>query len=55
MILLDIDGILTKSNLLYFILPRIRINWNHWGIIELINKMNVRGYKKVYLIAKAFF
>ena len=55
MILWDIDGTVTKSDILGVILPRIGINWNHEGVIELINKMNENGYKIVYLTARAIF
>ena len=55
MILWDIDGTVTKSDILGVILPRIGINWNHDGVIELINKMHENGYKIVYLTARAIF
>ena len=55
MILWDIDGTVTKSDVLGVILPRIGIDWNHDGVIELIDKMSIGGYKIVYLTARAIF
>lgn len=55
MILWDIDGTVTKSDLLGVILPRIGIDWYHDGVIDLINKLNKNGYKIVYLTARAIF
>ena len=55
MILWDIDGTVTKSDLLGVILPRLGIEWNHDGVIELIDKLSCNGYKIVYLTARAIF
>jgi len=55
MILWDIDGTITRSDVLGVILPRLGFNWNHEGVIELIDKMNNNGYKIVYLTARAIF
>ena len=55
MILWDIDGTITRSDVLGVILPRLGFNWNHDGVIELIDKMNNNGYKIVYLTARAIF
>ena len=55
MILWDIDGTVTKSDILGVILPRIGIDWNHDGVIELIDRMSSHGYKIVYLTARAIF
>lgn len=55
MILWDIDGTITKSDVLGVILPRLGFDWYHEGVIELIDKMNNNGYKIVYLTARAIF
>ena len=55
MIIWDIDGTVTKSDVLGVILPRIGIDWNHDGVIELIDRMSSHGYKIVYLTARAIF
>ena len=54
-ILWDIDGTITKSDILGVILPRLGINWNHENVIDLINKLNSNGYKIIYLTARAIF
>ena len=54
-ILWDIDGTVTKSDLLGVILPRLGIDWNHDGVIELIDKLSFNGYKIIYLTARAIF
>ena len=54
-ILWDIDGTITKSDILGNILPRIGIEWYHDNVIELINKLYNNGYKIIYLTARAIF
>jgi phosphatidate phosphatase PAH1 len=54
-ILWDIDGTITRSDILGVILPRIGINWSHDDVIELIDKMAKNGYKIIYLTARAIF
>ena len=54
-ILWDIDGTITKSDILGVILPRIGIDWNHDNVIELINKLSENNYKIIYLTARAIF
>ena len=54
-ILWDIDGTITKSDILGVILPRIGIDWNHDNVIEFINKLYDNGYKIIYLTARAIF
>ena len=55
LILWDIDGTITKSDILGVILPRIGINWNHENVVDLINKLYFNGYKIIYLTARAIF
>ena len=55
MILWDIDATITRTDVLGVILPRLGLNWNPDGVIELIDKMNNNGYKIVYLKARAIF
>ena len=55
MILWDIDGTITRSDVLGALLPRLGFDWNHDGVIELIDKMSNNGYKIVYLTARAIF
>ena len=54
-ILWDIDGTITKSDILGVILPRLGFNWNHENVIEFINKLYNNNYKIIYLTARAIF
>ena len=54
-ILWDIDGTITKSDILGVILPRIGLAWNHDNVVELINKLYNQGYLIIYLTARAIF
>ena len=54
-ILWDIDGTITKSDILGAILPRLGFEWNHDNVIELINKLYSNNYKIIYLTARAIF
>jgi len=55
MILWNIDGTITRSDVLGALLPRLGFDWNHDGVIELIDKMSNNGYKIVYLTARTIF
>ena len=54
-ILWDIDGTITKSDVLGALLPRFGFSWNHDNVIELINKLYNNGYLIIYLTARAIF
>jgi phosphatidate phosphatase LPIN len=55
-ILWDIDGTITKSDILGALLPRLGFNnWNHDNVVELINKLYENNYKIIYLTARAIF
>ena len=54
-ILWDIDGTITKSDVLGALLPRFGFSWNHDNVIELINKLYNNGYLVIYLTARAIF
>ena len=54
-ILWDIDGTITKSDILGVVLPRFGINWNHENVIEFINKLYNNNYKIIYLTVRAIF
>ena len=51
----DIDGTITKSDVLGALLPRFGFSWNHDNVIELINKLYNNGYLIIYLTARAIF
>ena len=54
-VLVDIDGTITKSDLLGVVLPFFGKIWIHDDIIELLDKIKNNGYKLVYLTARAIF
>jgi len=50
----DIDGTITRSNIRGFILPALGISdWKHDGIVELYSKIEDEGYMFLYLTSRA--
>jgi phosphatidate phosphatase LPIN len=49
----DIDGTITKSDVLGHILPMVGKNWEQIGVAELFSKIEENGYKMLYLSARA--
>lgn len=49
----DVDGTITKSDVLGHIMPRFGHDWSHPGIAELFNRINYNGYHILYLTARA--
>lgn len=49
----DIDGTITKSDVLGHILPMVGKDWAHFGVAELFKKIQMNGYKILYLSARA--
>lgn len=54
-VLVDIDGTITKSDILGVVLPMFGKNWLHDNVVELMDKIYKQGYKLVYLTARAIF
>ena len=52
-IISDIDGTITKSDVLGHILPRIGRDWAQSGVANLFTKIKENGYKMLYLSARA--
>ena len=52
-IISDVDGTVTKSDVLGQILPFFGQDWTHKGTAELFSKIYENGYKMVYLSARA--
>ena len=49
----DVDGTVTKSDLLGHVLPRLGISdWAHTGIAKLYSNIHLNGYKVVYLSSR---
>lgn len=49
----DIDGTITKSDVLGHILPMVGKDWAQLGVAELFSKIEQNGYKLLYLSARA--
>lgn len=49
----DIDGTITKSDVLGHILPMVGKDWAQLGVAELFTKIEQNGYKLLYLSARA--
>ena len=49
----DVDGTITSSDVLGQVLPFLGKDWTHEGIIELYTGITKRGYKMVYLTARS--
>lgn len=49
----DIDGTITKSDVLGHILPMVGKNWEQIGVAQLFTKIEENGYKMLYLSARA--
>ncbi|XP_017772334.1 PREDICTED: phosphatidate phosphatase LPIN3 isoform X1 [Nicrophorus vespilloides] len=49
----DIDGTITKSDVLGHILPIVGNDWSQTGVAQLFNKIKDNGYKLLYLSARA--
>lgn len=49
----DIDGTITKSDVLGHVIPAIGGTWAHTGVAELYTRIKQNGYKIVYLSSRA--
>uniref|UniRef100_A0A5K3EGT2 phosphatidate phosphatase n=2 Tax=Mesocestoides corti TaxID=53468 RepID=A0A5K3EGT2_MESCO len=49
----DVDGTITRSDILGHVLPMLGRDWTHDGVAELYSKVAENGYKFVYLSARA--
>lgn len=49
----DIDGTITKSDVLGHILPMVGKTWEQIGVAQLFSKIEENGYKMLYLSARA--
>ena len=49
----DVDGTITRSDVLGQVLPFIGRDWTHEGVAELFSAITKRGYRIVYLTARA--
>ncbi|CAH8827939.1 unnamed protein product [Trichobilharzia szidati] len=49
----DVDGTITRSDLLGHLLPMLGHDWTHPGVARLYNRIRNNGYQFVYLSARA--
>lgn len=49
----DIDGTITKSDVLGHVIAAIGGQWAHVGVAELYTRIKENGYKMVYLSSRA--
>ena len=53
LIISDIDGTITKSDVLGYIFPVFGKDWSHEGVTDLFTNLYKNGYKIIYLTARA--
>jgi len=49
----DVDGTITRSDVMGHVMPRFGNDWSHAGICNLLQKINRNGYQVLYLTARA--
>jgi phosphatidate phosphatase LPIN len=49
----DVDGTITKSDVLGHVLPQIGKDWSHEGTVNLFKSIESNGYQMLYLTARA--
>ena len=49
----DVDGTITRSDVLGQVLPVLGKDWTHEGVTELFTKITNQGYKIIYLTSRA--
>ncbi|XP_065325380.1 phosphatidate phosphatase LPIN1-like isoform X3 [Gordionus sp. m RMFG-2023] len=53
LVISDIDGTITKSDVLGHIFPFLGKDWSQYGVAELYSRISKNGYKFVYLSSRA--
>lgn len=51
-IISDVDGTITKSDMLGHVLPRFGKDWSHKGIAKLYTTIKKNGYEFLYLTSR---
>jgi phosphatidate phosphatase LPIN len=49
----DVDGTITKSDVLGQVLPMIGKDWSHKGVVSLYTNVKKNGYELLYLTSRA--
>jgi len=52
LVISDVDGTITQSDIKGHVLPKLGISAHHTGVVELFHKLDQRGYKIIYLTAR---
>jgi len=52
LVISDVDGTITRSDILGQVLPFLGRDWTHEGVIELFTEITKRGYKMIYVTAR---
>ena len=52
LVISDVDGTITKSDVLGHVAPRVGIDWSHGGVTSLYSRIASNGYQMVYLTAR---
>lgn len=53
LVITDIDGTITESDLKGQVLPKLGVAVHHHGVVELFHKVAEQGYRVVYLTARS--
>ena len=53
MVISDVDGTITKSDMLGHLLPIVGKDWSHMGVTALFQNIQKNGYRIMYLSARA--
>ena len=48
----DVDGTITKSDVLGHLMPRVGYDWAHLGVTSLYSRITSNGYQMLYLTAR---
>ena len=48
----DVDGTITKSDVLGQLMPRVGLDWAHGGVTSLYSQITKQGYQMLYLTAR---
>lgn len=53
LIISDVDGTITRSDILGHVLPRVGLDWSHFGINRLFTNIRANGYEIMFLSSRA--
>ena len=52
LVISDVDGTITKSDVLGHLMPRVGYDWSHKGVTSLYEGITANGYQMMYLTAR---